>query len=327
MIESGPSTAPREGGPERLARPPRLGPVASTVVCLLLFASLVVLPPVGLFIAPLALIPVLQQVAAGRPSAHIWGPVAGVLALGALVSRAPTAVLPLVFFLLIVSLPASAVEQWRRQGWGEGRWVALTTLSGLVLCLVAGLLLSAPADPVASTAALMASAAEETGELYQDMGLSRGEAALYLDMAERTLSWTFPSLPVAYLVVVLFWVRPRLAIFGIPVPAGQFESYRSEEWLPAAFVAAGAGALLLQGTPRWVAVNSLIAVLILYFVHGLAIIRAHLARLVGRGWLVRWGVALVCLQVPLPLLVAALGLGDSFFQLRPRPREDDRRQI
>jgi hypothetical protein len=75
------------------------------------------------------------------------------------------------------------------------------------------------------------------------------------------------------------------------------------------------------------ALNALIAVLILYFVHGLAIIRAHLARFVGRGWLVRWGVVLLCLQVPLPLLVAALGLGDSFFQLRPRPPEDDRRQI
>ena len=74
------------------------------------------------------------------------------------------------------------------------------------------------------------------------------------------------------------------------------------------------------------AINILGAALILYFVQGLAIIRAHLVRFVGRGWLVRWGVALICLQVPpLPVLVVALGIVDSFHSLRPRPPEDEKR--
>jgi hypothetical protein len=101
-----------------------------------------------------------------------------------------------------------------------------------------------------------------------------------------------------------------------------FEEYRNDDWLAAGFALAGLGTLFLAGTPRWIAVNVLIAVLILYFVQGLAMIRAHLARWLGKGWLVRWGVALLCLQGPLPLVVAALGIADGFFELRPRTGDD-----
>jgi hypothetical protein len=165
-------------------------------------------------------------------------------------------------------------------------------------------------------------AAADAGELYSALGLAEGEMELALDAAERVASWVLPSLPVIYLVVVLFWIRPRLALLGLPVEAVPFEEYRNDEWLPAVFAAAGIATLMLDGTARWFAVNVLVAVLILYFVQGLAIIRAHLARWVGRGWLVRWGVALLCLQMPLPLLVAVLGVADSFHPLRPRANDD-----
>ena len=106
------------------------------------------------------------------------------------------------------------------------------------------------------------------------------------------------------------------------MPVEPFELYRGDEWLAAGFAVGGLGTVFLEGTPRWLAVNLLIAVLMLYFVQGLAMIRAHLARWVGRGWLVRWGVALLCLQGPLPLVVAALGIADGFFPLRPRIGDD-----
>jgi len=128
-----------------------------------------------------------------------------------------------------------------------------------------------------------------------------------------------PSVPVAYLVAVLFWVRPRLPVLGLPVEVGDFEAYRNDDWLAAAFVIGGVGTLLLSGIARWAAINLLVVVLILYFVQGLAMIRAHLARWIGRGWLVRWGVVLLCVQGPMPLLVAALGVADSFHPLRPQP--------
>ncbi len=106
----------------------------------------------------------------------------------------------------------------------------------------------------------------------------------------------------AYLVVLLFWARPRLALLGYPMASGAFEDYRNDEWLAVVFAVSGIGTLALGGTARWAALNVLVVVLILYFVQGLAIIRAHLARWIGRGWLVRWGVVLLSLQVPMPLL-------------------------
>jgi hypothetical protein len=125
-----------------------------------------------------------------------------------------------------------------------------------------------------------------------------------------------------YLVVVLFWMRPRLPLLGLPVKVAPFEEYRNDEWLAVLFVLAGGGTLLFGGTLRWIAINLLVTVLILYFVQGLAMIRAHLARWFGRGWLVRWGVVLLCLQIPIPLLVAALGVADSFHPLRPQVDDD-----
>ena len=112
-----------------------------------------------------------------------------------------------------------------------------------------------------------------------------------------------------------------LQLLGLPMSTKSFEEYRSEEWLPAAFAVTGISTLLLSGTARWVAVNLLGAVLALYFIHGLAIIRAHLARWIGRGWFVRWGLVFLCLPLPIPVLVSTLGLADSFFELRPQVNE------
>ena len=168
----------------------------------------------------------------------------------------------------------------------------------------------------------MRAASNDASELYAAWGLAEGSVELALDAAERAASWVLPSVPVAYLVLVLFWVRPRLPLLGLRVSVAPFEAYRNDDWLAALFVFAGGGTLLLGGVARWVAINFLVAVLILYFVQGLAMIRAHLARWFGRGWLVRWGVALLCLQGPIPLLVAALGVADSFHPLRPKVDDD-----
>jgi hypothetical protein len=179
-----------------------------------------------------------------------------------------------------------------------------------------------PQTPMEAVAGWMRAASEDAAEVYASWGVGQGSLELALDAAERAASWLLPAAPVAYLIVVLFWMRPRLPLLGLTVPVAAFEEYRNDDWLAALFVLAGGGTLLLGGTPRWVAINLLVVVLILYFVQGLAMIRAHLARWFGRGWIVRWGVALLCLQGPIPLLVAALGVADSFHPLRPRPDDD-----
>jgi len=317
-------TEPTDVQEERqpLPRIPRLGAAASGLVSLLLVGALFVIPFFGLLIAPLGVLPILHFQSGGTSGYRAWGPVVILMMLAAGAGAAAVALPLLASYVLLVVLPAATVEEWARRRWSEGRWIAVATLIGVVACLGATAIAASPQAPMEAIAAWLRAASDDASELYAAWGLGEGEVELALDTAERLASWLLPSLPVAYLVAVLFWLRPRLALLGVAVEAAPFEEYRNDDWLAAAFAVAGIGTLVLGGVPRWVALNLLVAVLILYFVQGLAIIRAHLARLVGRGWMVRWGVVLLSLQGPLPVLVAALGVADSFHSLRPRADDD-----
>ncbi len=320
MTESAPPPSPSEH-PGGVILRTGFGAAGAGAFSVLLVGSLFALPIVGVAIAPLGAVPVLHYQAAGRSGLRAWG--------GALVVLAAAAFLPVVgpvagallaAYLLVVVVPVVAVAWWRRLGWSEGRWaaVAVGVAAGLA---VAGVLVGSwPESPVEGSRTWTRGVLEQAESLSTGMLADAGD--LELDAFERSASWLLPAVPTAYLVLVLFWVRPRLQALGYPMRIAPFEEYRSEELLPVAFAVTGAATLLLEGTPRWLALNLLVAVVLLYFVHGLAIIRAHLARFVGRRWYVRWGVALVCLTNPLPLVVALLGLADSFFDLRPRPRDD-----
>ena len=318
-------TVDRTNGPEAPAqRPqiPRLGAAASGLVALLLVGALFVIPFLGLLIAPLGSLPVLHFQSGGMPGYRAWGPVVALLTVAAVGGFAGFALPLLGAYALVVVLPSASVDLWKRQRWSEGRWIAATTVAGLLAILVAVFAIAWPQQPMEAISGWMRAASEDAAKLYASWGLSQGSVELAFDAAERVAAWVLPSVAVAYLVVVLFWMRPRLPLLGLPVAVAPFEQYRNDEWLAAVFAVAGAGTLLLNGTPRWLTVNLLVAVLILYFVQGLAMIRAHLARWFGRGWLVRWGVALLCLQGPMPLLVVALGVADSFHPLRPQVDDD-----
>jgi hypothetical protein len=311
-----------EATPVAGPRMPRFGAGASGLVSLLLVAAILVIPLFGLLIAPLGLIPVLHFQADGSPGIRAWGWVVLVLGAAAFLGLGSLPLLLLAAYTLVVVLPATSVEIWARTGWSEARWVALTVLGALALVLVGLAAATAPAGPVDGVASAMREAADEAKEMYGAMGFAEGEIELAFDASEQVMPWVLPSVAVAYLVIVLFWIRPRIPILGYGMTVGAFEDYRGDEWLAAGFAVAGLGALFAEGLLRWVALNLLIAVLLLYFVQGLAMIRAHLARWVGRGWFVRWGVALMCVYPPMPLLVAALGVADSFFPLRPTASDD-----
>ena len=314
---------PREWQP---VRTPRLGVVASGGLSLLMSASLVVVSPVGLFVAPLALVPVVRWVAADSRNGIVsWGWVVALLSGLALTGGSffgSPAWAYLAAYVLVVALPAASLEAWRMAGWDEGRWIAVTTLVGSMTALAAIATAASPKPPLTALTDWYYETAAFVEESYRAVGVPTGELELAFDAAAPLVPWIVPSIGVGYLIIVLFWLRPRLPVLGFQMPVEPFELYRGDEWLPVGFALGGLGTIFLSGTPRWIAVNFLIAVLMLYFVQGLAMIRAHLARWVGRGWLVRWGVALLCLQGPLPMLVAALGMADGFFDMRPAAVDD-----
>ncbi|MEX1311678.1 MAG: DUF2232 domain-containing protein [Candidatus Sulfomarinibacteraceae bacterium] len=311
-----------EATPAAVPRLPRFGAAATGLVSLLLVAGVLVVPLFGLLIAPLGLVPVLHFQSGGTSGARAWGWVVGALAAGSLLGLGGLPLVLLAAYGLIVVIPAVSVELWSRVGWSEGRWAAATVICGLVVVLAGMAVVTQPAGPVEAVAGAMRSAAVDAKEMYGAMGFAEGEIELAFDASERVIPWVLPSVVVTYLIIILFWIRPRIPLLGYGVEVGPFEDYRGEDWLAAGFALSGLGALFLGGTPRWIALNLLISVLVLYFVQGLAMIRAHLARWVGRGWFVRWGVALMCIYPPMPVLVAAMGVADSFFSLRPAKSDD-----
>lgn len=311
-----------EANPAAPPRLPRFGAVAAGLVSLFLVSSLFFLFPFGLFVAPLGLVPILHFQSDGSPGIRAWGWIVGLLAIGSAVGLAGVPLVLLASYSLVVVIPALSIEIWSKVGATEERWVVFTVAITAVALLSGIALVSMPAGPVAGVAELLREGEETAKEMYGSIGVGSGEIELAYDAAIQIMPWILPGFIIAYFLTVLFWVRPRIPILGYDVEVGPFEAYRNDEWLAGGFAVAGLGALFLTGTPRWLALNLLIAVLLLYFVQGLAMIRAHLARWVGRGWFVRWGVALMCIYPPMPILVATLGVADSFFPLRPAASDD-----
>jgi hypothetical protein len=308
--------------PAAVPRVPRFGAGASGLVSLLLVAGVLVVPLFGLLIAPLGLVPVLHFQSDGSPGIRAWGWIAALLAVGAVIGLGPFPLALLAAYGLIVVIPALSVELWAKLGLSEGRWIAIAVFAGVAVVLAGVAAVTMPAGPVEGVSAAMRSAATDAKQMYGAMGFAEGDIELAFDASERVVPWVLPSVITAYLITVLFWIRPRIPVLGYHVQVSSFENYRGDEWLAAVFALSGLGALFLSGSLRWVALNLLIAVLLLYFVQGLAMIRAHLARWVGRGWFVRWGVALICIYPPMPILVTTLGVADSFFPLRPTASDD-----
>jgi len=315
---------PQEAAPDTAPAPrlPRFGAGASGVVSLLLVAGLLVVPLFGLLIAPLGLVPVLHFASGGLSGIRAWGWVVALLLVGSLLGLGGFPLALLAAYCLVVVLPSLSVEAWARMEWSEARWVSSFVVAALILVLVGLTVVTLPAGPVEGVAQAMRGAAADAEEMYGAMGFAESEIELAFDASERVVPWVLPSVIVAYLIVIAFWIRPRIPLLGFDVRVAPFEEYRGDEWSAAVFALAGLGTLFLEGTLRWVALNLLIAVLLLYFVQGLAMIRAHLVRWVGRGWFVRWGVALMCIYPPMPILVATIGVVDSFFPLRPAASDD-----
>ena len=312
---------------------PRFGPLGAGLISLL-FLSIIVLPGllnwmgafpafVALFVLPLAALPVVQLTGSGRAAWLAWSwPLAMLVLLAVGSSQGAFAALALTY-LLVVVVPAVSVEGWLHWQWSDGRWVAMTSMTALAICLLVMLTAAAPDPPLEAARQWLQEPLQQVEATYTELGMRRSEVQMGLDEMQRWLVWILPATPVIYVIVILFFIRPRLEALGVSLRPVPFEEYASEEWLPAIFAVAGLVTLLARGSLRWVAVNLLVTVLILYFIHGLAIIRAYVVRWVGRGWLVRWGVVLLCLQFPLPFVVAVLGMTDAFRSLRPAPSTED----
>jgi uncharacterized protein YybS (DUF2232 family) len=293
----------------------RPGPALAGFLSLAALASMIFVPFLGVFIALVAALPLVQLIAEGRPSILGWGWVAVALAGAALLWQGPLLSAALLAYLLLAVLPAVAVEAWLHRPWSTGRWAA--GINAIALVAVSGFLIALfyPAPPADEIARRLQAALAETMQAMG--GLPNGAAAgELLAQGVQIAAYLAPALAASYVLSAALWVRPRLPLLGLPRGEEPFAQFTSEEWLPLAFAIGGLGWVFATGLAKWLATNLFVAVLGLYFLHGLAIIHFYLGRRFGTNRWVRLAVALFALQIPVALALSALGLTDAFVRLR-----------
>ena len=314
------------GQPPTSVPAPRLfGPGVAGLLSLLVFASLLVFPPVGVFLALLAPLPLVHVLARGRTSFLAWGWVAIGLVSAVFLFRALWLVAVCVGYLLVAVWPAVAVETWLRRSWSTGRWAAIVTLVALGVSLALATAVFWPAMPGESLIGLFTRLMAGANEMVKALGEGAGGEEL-VARATRTVAYLTPSLVATYVLSGALWLRPRLPLLGLPRGVEPFPLYSSEEWLPVGFALGGLGWVFAPEPYKWLAANLLVTVLGLYFVHGLAIILFYLGRRFGSNRWVRLGVFVLALQIPVALVFAALGLTDTFFRLRREKTNDGGRE-
>ncbi len=286
-------------------------------------------PPFGIFLLPFAAGRL--GVAALTTERLAWGfllpacapPLA--LLLGAIL--APGAAGPaFVLATAFVSLPAAALYVTGQGGLRRDRALlvvfAVTGIGALAALL--GMDVASGSDPGAVVAARWAAAVPELLASYRSSGWGESSLAAVSRLFEVLRLAMRDQLPGIVLAVAM--VHAALVVYGFARASGivaadwedvSFSRFRTPLAAAALFVPAGLLAALAGPDLRRPAVDILLPLTVLFFLRGLAIIRALLDR--GRaGLLGRALVYALVFQMPFPFLLALGGLLDEFVDIRAR---------
>ena len=286
-------------------------------------------PPFGLVLAPHAAARLgraaleSQRLATGFILPALTVPIA--LLLGALLVP-EGAVVAAVLAITLVALPAVALFAAARDGRRRDDVLlvvfALTGIGGLAALL--GMSVATGRDPGAVLASRWAALFPEMLASYRSSGWSESSLATVARLFE--FGRVLVEEQLAGLVLAAAVLHAALVVYGFARGAGlaeadwseaSFSRFRTPLAAAAAFVPAGLLAAVGGAELRRPAVDLLLPLGVLFFLRGLAIIRALLDR--GRAGLVgRALVYVLVFQMPFPLLLALSGLFDEFVDVRTR---------
>jgi hypothetical protein len=286
-------------------------------------------PPFGLVLAPHAAARLgraaleSQRLATGFILPALAVPIA--LLFGALLVP-EGAVVAGVLAITLVALPAVALFAAARDGRRRDDVLlvvfALTGIGGLAALL--GVSVATGRDPGAILASRWAALVPEMLANYRSSGWSETSLATVARLFE--FGRVLVEEQLAGLVLAAAVLHSALVVYGFARGAGlaeadwseaSFSRFRTPLAAAAAFVPAGLLAAVGGAGLRRPAVDLLLPLGVLFFLRGLAIIRALLDR--GRAGLVgRALVYVLVFQMPFPLLLALSGLFDEFVDVRTR---------
>ena len=236
------------------------------------------------------------------------------------------AILAAVIAIVLVALPAvalfAAARDRRRRDVVLLAVFSLTGIGGLAVIL--GAAAATGQDPAAVLAGRWAALVPEMLANYRSSGWGETSVATIARLFEFGRVLIEEQLPGLVLAVAM--IHSALVVYGFARGSGlaeadwseaSFSLFRTPLAAAVAFVPAGLLAAVAGVELRRPAVDLLLPLGVLFFLRGLAIIRALLDR--GRAGLVgRALVYMLVFQMPFPLLLALSGLFDEFVDVRTR---------
>ena len=285
-------------------------------------------PPAGLLLVPLGAARLGRSALAAPTEAEAFlmaalaAPVA--LLLGTLLvpgGAAASAILATALFALPALALLAAARDGRRR---DALVLVVAAASGIgLLAVLLGFSL-AGTDPGPWLAARFTEKMPEIVAFYRSSGWEESaiEAALRLfRVATSLLAGQLPGLvlfgAVLFAAFVVYPLGRLWDIGGRDIADPSFGRFSTPLGAAVAFIQAGLVAAVGPESARGAAVDTLLPLLALFFLRGLAIIRALLDRN-RAGPILRALVYVVVLQVPLPFALALGGLLDEFLDVRGR---------
>ena len=294
-----------------------------------------ILPPAAPYLLPAAAARVARAGSQMRSPAAAFPLAAAVVPFATafgLVGGGTGAILAATCALAFVSLPALGLVAGATPGRRREELVWLVAaLSGVgALGALLAVTLAEGADPGALLALKLDALRPDLIDFYRKAGWAEETLAATgaaFDRFRNLVAWQLPGLVLAgcavHAALLVYAFGRRAGLEEAPLHPGSFATFRTPLAAAAAFVPAGAIAALAGGLAARAAVTVLIPLGILFFLRGMAIIRALLDR--GRvGLLIRVPVYVLAVQMPIPVLVAIGGLLDEFLDFRGRfPRKEE----
>ena len=303
--------------------------IAAPLFCGASAAFVLFLPFLAPFLLPMSAGRLIRA-GEGTGNPDLWAFAAAVLTVpvsflfGAALVPGGTAMAPSVA-LITMSLPALSVRTAARQ---NRRTTDVTVVcSAIVGVLILGLVLALELGSDQYIGTLWGEAIADFGtralQFYRTSGFSESAISSLenaIGYAVRAVTVAGPGIALAagvlYAAFVVYTVPfPLIPSLSVSEPA--FSEFRLPTAAAILFVGLGVSATLTRGPSRQAALWLLIPLLALFFLQGLAIIRALLDKW-SSGAIVRILVFALVLQMPLPGLVALFGLADEFFDFRDR---------